>query len=331
MRIYFERSIVIFFTFTFFYLLLSCSAKESPNLQKLSEKEYLIPIFDADSAYLYIQTQVDFGPRVPNTTAHQACGDYLVNEIKRFGAEVFEQKMTLKTFDEKTVNARNIIGSYNIENPNRILLLAHWDSRPWSDQDVNPANHSKPVDGANDGASGVGVLLEIARQLQQQKPAIGVDILFVDMEDYGEPSWIQSANSDSWCLGAQYWARNPHLPGYSARYGILLDMVGAPGATFPKEGFSMRYAANIVEKVWNEAAKSGYSEYFINKQGSYITDDHVPVTEIAGIPTINIIHLTDSGFADYWHTQDDTMKNIDKKTLQAVGKTVLNVIYSEKE
>jgi Zn-dependent M28 family amino/carboxypeptidase len=331
MQISFEKNIVIAILFSLNSLFFACSAKENAKTQNLSKEEQTIALFNADSAYSYIQTQVDFGPRVPDTKAHEACGDYLINEIKRFGAEVSVQEMKLKTFDGKTVNARNIIGSYNVESPNRVLLLAHWDSRPWSDQDSNPANHTQPVDGANDGASGVGVLLEIARQLQLQEPVIGVDILFVDVEDHGEPRWVQSSNSDSWCLGTQYWARNPHVPGYTARYGILLDMVGAPGATFPKEGFSMRYAANIVEKVWSEAAKSGYSEFFINKQGSYITDDHVPVIEIAGIPTIDIIHLTDNGFADYWHTQDDTMKNIDKKTLQAVGQTVMNVIYNEKE
>jgi Zn-dependent M28 family amino/carboxypeptidase len=234
--------------------------------------------------------------------------------MTRFGASVIVQKVDLKGFDGKTLKTRNIIGSFNTDKKARILLLSHWDSRPWSDNDPNPANQNKPVDGANDGASGVGVLMEIARQMNEQTPDIGVDILFVDMEDYGEPQWLMNASGNEawWCLGTQYWARNPHVAGYKARYGILLDMVGAPNATFPKEGYSMRYASNIVDKVWKTAETTGSSQYFVNKRGITITDDHVPLIQIACIPTIDIIHLTENGFATYWHTQDDTIKNIDK-------------------
>lgn len=291
-----------------------------------------IPQFDADSAYLYVKTQVDFGPRVPNSKAHESCGDYLIKEMKRFGAKVTVQPADLTGYDGKTLKSRNIIASYNPDKATRILLLAHWDCRPWCDQDPNPANQKKPVDGANDAASGVGVLMEMARQFNKQKPEVGVDILFVDMEDYGEPEWYKGQKSDdSWCLGTQYWARTPHVPGYHARYAILLDMVGAPGATFPKEGFSVKYASYVVDNVWKEAQANGFGSYFVNKNGSYITDDHVPVNEKAGIPTIDIIHLTDDGFGSYWHTRDDNMTNVDKGTLHAVGQTLLSVIYKEKE
>ncbi len=318
----------IIFSFLSILFFFSCTNKvqQPANTPKEDSVTVNVPTFNADSAYHYIKTQVDFGPRTPNSPAHEACGDYLIQEMNRFGAIVTVQKADLKGWDGKTLKARNIIGTYNPEKKTRVLLLSHWDSRPWSDNDPNPANRNKPVDGANDGASGVGVLIEIARQMQQQKPEIGVDILFVDMEDYGSQS-----NEDSWCLGTQYWARNPHTPGYKAQYGILLDMVGAPNATFPREGFSMRYASNIVDKVWKTADESGFGNYFLNKQGSFITDDHVPIIQIAGIPTIDIIHLTDNGFGAYWHTQDDTLKNIDKNTLKAVGTTLLNVIYNEKE
>ena len=321
-------------------LLLSCLiiASCGKNKQKDTPMEtkdsvaVIIPSFDADSAYQHIQTQVDFGPRTPNSKAHNACGDYLIETMKNFGADVVVQKVDLVGFDGTILKARNIISSYNTEKSARILLLSHWDCRPWCDQDANPANRNKAVDGANDGASGVGVLMEIARQLNQQLPEVGVDILFTDMEDYGEPEWHSGEHkTESWCLGSQYWAKNPHIPGYHARYGILLDMVGAPNATFPKEGYSMNYASYVVDKIWNEAQANGFSSYFVNKQGGAITDDHVPLNQIIGIPTIDIIHYNETGFGSFWHTTNDTMENIDKTTLHAVGQTLLEVIYKETE
>ena len=290
-----------------------------------------VPYFNADSAYSYIEKQVNFGPRTPNSAAHKACGDYLIAEMERFGASVTVQAVDLTGWDKTVLKARNIISSFNPEKTTRILLLAHWDCRPWADNDKNPANHTKPVDGANDGASGVGVLMEIARQLGLQLPETGVDILFTDMEDYGEPQFYKGQHNDnSWCLGSQYWAKNPHTPNYQAKYGILLDMVGAPDSEFPKEGYSMHYAPRIVEKIWNQAQSLGFGNYFVNKTCGYIIDDHVPINQIAGIPTVDIIHYTENGFGSFWHTVDDTMENIDKQTLKAVGQTVLTVIYQEK-
>lgn len=325
----FHIALLIIFSFA----LSSCKNKqeETPQVKKDSIVVH-IPTFNADSAYQYIQEQVDFGPREPNSKAHDACGKYLIKSLEDFGAAVTVQMVDLIGFDGTILKASNIIGSYNTAKTTRILLLAHWDTRPWSDHDTNPANKNKPLDGANDGASGVGVLMEIARQLNQQLPEVGIDILFTDMEDYGEPQWYPAEHkAESWCLGAQYWARNPHVPGYRARYGILLDMVGAPNATFPKEAYSMNYASHVVEKVWNEAKSNGFGNYFINKQAGAITDDHVPINQILGIPTIDIIYFDDNGFGAYWHTQDDTMEHIDKSTLHAVGQTLLGVIYKEKE
>lgn len=319
--------------FSFALLISACGAKKQDLSTEVKDSVSVnLSTFDADSAYQYVKTQVDFGPRIPNSKAHEACGDYLIQEMKRFGATVTVQSADLMAWDGKILKARNIIAAYAPEKTTRILLLAHWDCRPWSDNDPNPANRMKPVDGANDAASGVGVLMEIARQLQKQQASVGVDILFVDMEDYGQPNWAPGEKSeDTWCLGSQYWARNPHVPAYRARFGILLDMVGAPNATFPKEAYSMQYAAHVVDKVWTEAANSGFSKYFINQNGGGITDDHLPVNQIIGIPTIDIIQFSEQGFGSYWHTQDDTMKNIDKATLKAVGQTVLNVIYKEAE
>lgn len=290
-----------------------------------------VPTFNADSAYNYVASQVAFGPRVPNTEQHQACADWLSAELKRHGAVVTEQKAKVYTYDKKELNAINIIGSYNPESKKRILLCAHWDTRPFADEDKNKENHHTAIDGANDGASGVGVLLEMARLMGEKAPDTGVDIIFFDAEDWGTPKFDKSGyTEDDWCLGSQYWAKNPHVRNYKANFGILLDMVGAPNATFYKEGYSMQYAPTYVNKVWDKAAELGYGNYFSQAEGGYITDDHYYVNTIRKIPTIDIIQYspyTSSGFGDYWHTVNDTMDNIDKNTLKAVGQTVTNIVY----
>lgn len=290
------------------------------------------PTFEADSAYAYVANQVAFGPRVPNSKAHKQCGDYLAAELTRFGAQLYVQEANLKAYDGTLLEARNLIGSYNPEQSKRVLLFAHWDSRPYSDHDPDPANLRKPLEGADDGASGVGVLLEIARQLGQQAPNIGVDILFCDAEDYGTPEFVDDYQPDTWCLGSQFWAKNPHVKNYKAEFGILLDMVGGKGATFFREFQSMRSAAPIVQMVWSKARDLGYGKYFINADGGAITDDHQYVISGRGIPSIDIINYdpdTETGFASYWHTQKDNMDNIDRETLKAVGQTVLEVIYNQ--
>ena len=290
------------------------------------------PTFEADSAYTYVANQVAFGPRVPNSKAHKQCGDYLAAELTRFGAQLYVQEANLKAYDGTLLEARNLIGSYNPELSKRVLLFAHWDSRPYSDHDPDPANWRKPLDGADDGASGVGVLLEIARQLGQQAPNIGVDILFCDAEDYGTPEFVYDYQPDTWCLGSQFWAKNPHVKNYKAEFGILLDMVGGKGATFFREFQSMRSAAPIVQMVWSKARDLGYGKFFINADGGAITDDHQYVISGRGIPSIDIINYdpdTETGFASYWHTQKDNMDNIDRETLKAVGQTVLEVIYNQ--
>lgn len=290
-----------------------------------------VPDFNADSAYAYVAKQVEFGPRVPNTKAHKACGDYLASELGRFGAKVYQQEAMLTAYDGTKLEARNIIGSFDPDNSKRVMLFAHWDCRPYSDQDPDPANHRKPVDGADDGASGVGALLEIARQIGQKAPEVGIDIIFFDAEDYGTPEFVKDYTPDTWCLGTQFWAKKPHVPNYTAEYGILLDMVGSKNATFFKEYQSVRSAAPIVEMVWSAARNLGYGKFFINADGGAITDDHQYVISGRNIPCIDIINYdpdSETGFASYWHTQKDNMDNIDRETLKAVGQTVLEVIYN---
>jgi hypothetical protein len=301
---------------------------------KTEEKTVNIPEFSKDSAYKFTQKQVDFGPRVPNTKAHDDCAKYLSAQLKRLGAEVINQNADLTAFDGTVLRSTNIIGSFNLKAETRILLFSHWDSRPWADHDPNPKNRKMPVMAANDGASGVGVLLEMARLIGKNQPAVGIDIIFFDSEDYGAPESFKSENSeDSWCLGTQYWAKNPHVPGYTARFGILLDMVGGKGATFFKEQSSEYYAGSVVSNVWSQAKSLGFGQYFVDQKGGAITDDHIYVNQLIGIPSIDIIQYdpnSKSGFADYWHTTHDTMDNVDKNTLNAIGMTLMNVIYNEK-
>lgn len=316
-----------------FGILLLTACRQPSQSKKIEEAQVIVPPFSSDSAYVYIKNQVEFGPRVPNSNEHKECAKYLAESLKRFGAQVIEQKADLVAFNRNILHAKNIIGVFKPEAANRILLCSHWDSRPWSDHDPDPKNYNKPVDGANDGASGVGVLLEIARQISIHQPTVGIDIVFFDAEDYGAPASYQGDFEDSWCLGSQYWSKNPHKENYSAKYGILLDMVGAPNATFYKEEISLYYASPIVNRVWEKAQELGFNQYFISEKCGAITDDHLYVNKITGIPCIDIIHYNpnlSNGFGDYWHTINDTMENIDKNTLNAVGTTLMHVIYSEK-
>ncbi len=332
-ELYNMKPFISFFIFS--SLFFSCNSNSSTQQVKKDETSTPVtnpaPSFNADSAFFYVKKQTDFGPRVPNTATHKACAAYLAGELRRFGAEVIEQKANLIAFDNTVLEAVNIIGSFNPEKKSRILLFSHWDSRPFADHDPNPGNYKKPISGANDGASGVGVLLEMARLIGENLPEIGVDIIFFDAEDYGQPSFDTGREKEnSWCLGSQYWARNLHKPGYRARYGILLDMVGAKNATFAKERVSMMYAPYVVEKVWSKARALGYGNLFIDREGGYITDDHLYVNEVAGIPSIDIIDFDSNGFYENWHTLEDTIDHIDKGTLKAVGQTLLEVLYAEK-
>jgi len=316
-------------------LTISCNSCQSGKKTAVTEPyQPQSPAFNADSAYRYLEEQVAFGPRVPGTAAHEACGDWLAAKLAAFGATVTEQRAEVTHYDGRKLPIRNIIGSYAPAQAKRVLLFAHWDSRPFADQESDPMRRQQPIAGADDGASGVAALLEIARQLQQKPLEMGIDIIFFDLEDWGQPSFEpQQVTGDWWCVGSRYWAEEPHVENYRAAYGMLLDMVGSGGATFLKEGYSMRYAPAVVERVWSTAHKLGYGNYFPQQQGGYITDDHLPVNEMKRAPSINIINLkTDSptGFAPHWHTLRDDMRNIDRNTLKAVGQTVLEVLYTEK-
>jgi len=303
----------------------SDSGKEEKKQLVVSDKKVVFPTFSADSAYAFVQEQVDFGPRIPNTTEHQKAGDRIIERLEAYGTEVKVQSFEATTYDGVNLQLRNIMASINPTAKKRILLATHWDTRPWASKDV--LDPKATFDGANDGASGVGVLLEIARVLHiNNKPNVGVDLLFFDGEDWGQEG---GNNTDSWCLGSQYWAKNKGS--YSAYYGILLDMVGAKGAQFPFEGYSYQMAKKILDNVWTSAAKIGHGQYFIAKREGAITDDHYYVNVIAKIPMIDVLHYdpVNGYFGDFHHSTKDNMSIIDKNTLKAVGETVLYVLYAE--
>ena len=290
------------------------------------------PAFSGDSAYNYVAAQVAFGTRVPNSPGHRNCGDWLVNQLEEYGADVAVQAAEVTAFDGTKLSIRNIIGQFNPEDPRRILLYAHWDTRPWADNDT--VRIHDPIDGANDGASGVGVLLEIARMIQLENPGTGVDIAFFDAEDYGSPSWIPAADKDytDWCLGSQYWARRPHVPGYRARFGILLDMVGARGAVFNKEGTSNEMSPGLVTRVWAMATKLGHGDRFRSEVTPITVDDNLFVTQLAHIPSVNIVHYevarVPMGYFKYHHTHGDNLDKIDPAVLQEVGEVVAGMVWN---
>ncbi|MDR1792478.1 MAG: M28 family peptidase [Bacteroidales bacterium] len=315
-------------------VIVGCVNDESKKTETLVVQTAIqSPDFDVDTAYYFVEKQVSFGPRVPNSSSHRQCADFLINTLKNYADTVIVQNFEIRAYNGANLRSKNIIASFKPNMQKRILLAAHWDSRPYADHDPDPTNSRKPIDGANDGASGVGILLEIARQLSINEPVVGVDIILFDAEDYGAPEEERRASDENtWCLGAQFWATHPHTPNYRAKYGILLDMVGAKNATFTKEGASMHFAPDIVGNVWAKAQALGFGNYFQNQETSALIDDHIPINTHRNIPTIDIIDrrtTTVSGFYEHWHTLQDNMETIDKQTLSAVGKVVLYMVKNE--
>lgn len=323
--------------------LAGCSAKssaEAETAQNADNEQVTVPAFNVDSAYAYVQQQVDFGPRVPESPANVACRNWLVSKLQGFGADTaYVQEGVMPNGRGGNVRLGNVFAQFHRDATRRILLLAHYDTRPWADNDPDAANHRMPIDGANDGASGVGVILELARSFAASLPAeTGVDVLFTDAEDSGISSDnitdADAVASDlTWCLGAQYFAAHlPYRAGAMPRAAVLLDMVGAGDARFGQEYFSRQAAPALVDRVWQTAAQAGHADRFVNGMGGAVNDDHLPLIQ-AGIPTIDIIEAANpqtGSFHPSWHTLADGMDNIDRATLQAVGATLNTFIYNYK-
>lgn len=321
--------------FPIFLLLCSCATNPAEHVSsETNTKDFALrkgrihPSFSSDSALAFIKKQCDFGFRLPNTAEHDACGNFLVHKLNSFGCTTTVQSFTSEAYDGTKLKGMNIIGQFCPEIEKRIVLFSHWDTRPVCDNDVE-SNWKKPVMGANDGASGVGVLLEVVRQLQMEGDSIGVDIVFLDLEDYGQPSFEKQEKKDTWCLGSQYLASHPYYK-CRPRMGILLDMVGAKNPFFGFDQVSLYFAENYLQKIWSIAKSLGYASAFIPKESGTIMDDHYYINTVAQIPTVDIIDFNhDRGFPETWHTVNDTPENIHKETLQMVGEVVLSFVRGE--
>lgn len=321
------------FLFFISFLLTSCdsSSSSSSSSDDTSPKPSVANniYFNDSLAYAYIDKQVSFGPRNPSSKGHSVCAQWILSELKKLSDTAYFQEFDAVTYDSKKHQGKNIIAKINPNQSHRILLCAHWDTRPIADHDAS--NPHSPILGANDAGSGVGVILAILDAFKKNSTPIGIDIVFFDLEDYGQPenSGLPPMEN-SWCLGSQYWSKNN---GYTTlpRWGILLDMVGGSQATFLKEQSSVTYASNLLNRVWENAGKLNHSQYFLHEPMGQITDDHYYINTLAGIPTIDIIHYKkdNGGFADYWHTHNDNMTSVDRNTLKAVGQTVVLTIREE--
>lgn len=311
-------------------LLTSCTGGQSKATEttEVDETSLSSAPFVADSAYQYIKEQVAFGVRTPGSTGHKLCGDWIHNKLSSWGYNVISQSFPGKDYFGKQLDGHNIIASLSPDKAERILLMAHWDTRPVADEDSDAKQREQAIDGADDGASGVAVLLELARQWSAKQPNVGIDIILFDQEDGGH-----SGQDNSWCLGSQYWSKNPHVKDYTAKAGILLDMVGARGAKFHWESYSKAYAAPLLTELWAVAKDLGHISYFPQSEGGAVIDDHVPVIENRGIPCVDIVNFSiegnRQGFGEHWHTSKDNISIIDKATLQAVGETVATYISKQ--
>ncbi|NND31384.1 MAG: M28 family peptidase, partial [Saprospiraceae bacterium] len=293
---------VSFLLFAIYLGLSACKSDEpaSNSSEPQSPINVIVPAFNRDSALAYVEKQVNFGPRNLGSEGHEACKDWIVSKLNEFGLNVEEQAFTANLYTGESFPATNILASINPAMAKRVVLAAHWDTRHIAEKEPDVQRRAEAIPGADDGASGVAVLLEIARTLQANPIDLGVDFVFFDAEDHGD----NNGQSDTWCLGSQYWSRN--LPAANRpQYGVLLDMVGSKGASFPKEAISVNYANTIVEKVWSLAQSMGYGHYFVNKKVPSITDDHLFVNQLAGLPMIDIINHTGNSFGSYHNTHGD--------------------------
>lgn len=296
-------------------LTVACGGSEAAD----RTAEARVPVtteFDGAKAMEYVNTQLAFGPRVPGSAAHRAMGDWLVTELRKRADTVIVQTWTHTTADGRRLPMRNVLARFAPSASRRVLYLAHWDSRPGSEKATDPARRALPVPGANDGASGVAILLGVADALAERPAAVGVDLLFVDGEDWGD----FDTNTDV-LIGSRYFATHLPSPGYMPEFGVLFDMVGHVGARFQYESHSLRAAPEVVQRVWTTAARLGHAASFPNREYGAITDDHVPLIEV-GMKVIDVIDLEYA----WHHTPEDTADKLAQSTLQMVGDVAVTVL-----
>ncbi|HXO85920.1 MAG TPA: M28 family peptidase [Gemmatimonadales bacterium] len=290
-------------------LLVACQARAG------GDKPFGPPEFNGTGAFKYVEQQLAFGPRIPNTPGHVKTGDWLLTELRARADTVIVQSFQHKTSKGQTLKLRNFFARFRPQATERILYVAHWDTRPFADKSANLGQQRLPVPGANDGASGVAVLLGVADALKAKPPTIGVDLLFVDGEDYGD-----FADSTETLIGSRYFAK--HLPsGYTTLFAVLFDMVGDKDLEFLEEGYSVQNAPEVVQRVWQTADRLGYGNVFVNRVTQALTDDHVPLQQ-AGIRAIDVI---DFDFP-YHHTTEDTLDKVSAESLQIVGNVAVALV-----
>lgn len=313
-------------------VLAGCKHKqETPAAsQAIDYTQVAIPDFSADSAYHYVEAQLAFGNRIPGSRSWQQCADWLATQMQRWCDTVVVQDFKATLWDNTIVPGKNIIASLNPAADRRVLLAAHWDSRSWADHDPNDNLHHSPVPGANDGASGVATLMEMARVMRQMPPSVGVDFIFFDVEDQGAPSWSEVYDEDTWCKGSQYWAQHRHVPYYTAVYGVLFDMVGTLQPRFTKEQVSRSFAPGLTSKLWNAAAALGHGNVFVNQDTDPILDDHYYVNRLAGIPMVDIVQNSGTtSFFEHWHTTTDDLAAISGESLRLVATVTMKTLYGD--
>lgn len=330
---------IILFSSVLLLLLAACNGGTNSTQQKnaVDYSAVAIPQFDTDSAMAYTAAQLAFGPRTPGSKGQQQCAQYLAKMMRQWCDTVIVQEFNATLWNGQSAKGQNIIATIYPEggeeaNTPHILLAAHWDSRLWADHDPDETNHKKPIPGANDGASGVATLMEMARIMSTNRLNAAIDFVFFDLEDQGVPEWAEEADyrDNTWCLGSQYWSSTPHKPYYTARFGILFDMIGVSQPRFTKEMFSSQYASIILDKVWHTAEVLGYGNVFVNSKTDPIMDDHVYINRIANIPTIDIVQNSiDCSFYPYWHTMKDDLDAVDAESLRTVANVTLKTIYAD--
>ena len=313
-------------------VLAGCKNKETKPAatQAVDYTQVATPEFSVDSAYSYAVAQLAFGNRTPGSKAWEQCAAYIAAQMQYWCDTVIIQPFKATLWDGTMVPGRNIIASLNPQASKRVLLAAHWDSRQWADHDPDEGNHRKPVPGANDGASGVAVLMEMARVMSQMPPSVGVDFIFFDVEDQGQPEWADNYEDNTWCKGSQFWAQNRHMPAYTAVYGVLFDMVGTAQPRYTKEQVSRHYAPGLTDKLWGAAAAMGYGNIFVAQNTDPILDDHLYVNQIAGIPMVDIVQNSGTtSFFTHWHTTTDNLNNLSAETMRIVATVTMKTIYGD--
>jgi hypothetical protein len=271
--------------------------------------------FNGQAAFGYVERQMAFGPRVPNTPGHQRTGDWLEAQLRERADTVIVQPFTQRTSRGVTLRLRNFFARFRPQATERVLFLAHWDTRPKADKSANLGQQQLPVPGANDGASGVAILLGVADALKARAPQIGVDLLFVDGEDWGD-----FTDTTETLLGARYFAA--HLPpGYTTLFAVVFDMVGDKDLQIPQEGYSVSRAPEVVQRVWDTAKRLGYERVFVPRVTEALSDDHVPLQQV-GIRAIDVIDFT----FPYHHTTEDTLDKVSAASLQIVGDVALALV-----